>query len=123
MLDAAKVVDPVLNYDREVRGHELDHRHSSCGDSGNNLTPPEERGRRRDQDDRDLRDITCDRDARDQINNRRWERERIKQERYDERDYDYYSPFYDQPYQQCSPEGGRNLGGVKAFFHDLKRVR
>jgi hypothetical protein len=33
------------------------------------------------------------------------------------------SPYYDQPHRQHSLEGGRNAGGVKAFFHDLKRVR
>jgi hypothetical protein len=31
-------------------------------------------------------------------------------------------PFYDQPHRPCSPEGGCNPGGVKAFSHDLKRV-
>jgi hypothetical protein len=32
-------------------------------------------------------------------------------------------PNYEQPHRQHSPEGGRNAGGVKAFCHDLKRVR
>jgi hypothetical protein len=32
-------------------------------------------------------------------------------------------PFYDQPHRHHSPEGGCNPGGVKAFSHDLKRVR
>jgi hypothetical protein len=71
MLDAATVVDPVLDRDDEVRGHELDHRQSPRRDSANSLTPPEERGRMRDQDDRDLCDIIRGRDARDRINNRR----------------------------------------------------
>jgi hypothetical protein len=41
----------------------------------------------------------------------------------EERYYDYYGPYYNQPHQQCSPDGGHNAGGVKAFSHDLKRVR
>jgi hypothetical protein len=40
----------------------------------------------------------------------------------EERDYDYYGPYYDQPHLQHSPEGGHNAGGVKAFSQDLKRV-
>jgi hypothetical protein len=48
---------------------------------------------------------------------------RIEQERRNERDYDYYGPFYDQPHRQWSPEGGCNARGVKVFYHDLKKVR
>jgi hypothetical protein len=123
MLDAATVVDLVLDCDGEVRGHELDHRQSPHEDSTNSLTASEERDRRWDRDDCDLHDVICGRDARDQINNRRQERERVEHERCDERDYDYYGPFYNQPHRQRSPEGGHNLGGVKAFSHNLKRVR
>jgi hypothetical protein len=61
MLDTTMVVDPTLNRDDEARGHDHDHRQSPHGDSANNLTPPEERSRRRDQDDRDLSDVLCDR--------------------------------------------------------------
>jgi hypothetical protein len=56
--------------------------------------------------------------------NQKWfrEQEHVEQDQYDERDYDYYGPFYDQPHRQCSPEGGQNLGGVKACSHDLRRM-
>jgi hypothetical protein len=50
MLDAATMVDPV-DRDGKVRGHELDHQYSPRGDSASSLTPSEERGRGRDQDD------------------------------------------------------------------------
>jgi hypothetical protein len=80
MLDTATVVDPALDRDDEARGHKNDHRQSPCGDLANNLTPPEERGQRRGRDDQDLCDVICGRDARGRIENRRQERERIKQE-------------------------------------------
>jgi hypothetical protein len=117
MLDVATVVDPVPERD-DGRGQDTDHRHSSSGDSASSLTPPEERGQRRD---RDLHDIIHNRDARDRIENWRQEWDCAKQERRDEGDYDFRGPFYDQPHRQRSPEGGRN--GVKAFSLDLKRVR
>jgi hypothetical protein len=69
-----------------------------------------------------LCDVIHSRDARDQIENRCLECEHLEQEQREERDYDYYGPYYDQPHRQCSPEGGHNAGGVKAFSHDLKRV-
>jgi hypothetical protein len=40
----------------------------------------------------------------------------------EERDYDYYGPYYDQPHQQRSPEGGCNIRGVKAFSNELKSM-
>jgi hypothetical protein len=46
----------------------------------------------------------------------------MEQEQHDERDYDYYGPYYDQPHRQRSPEGGHNPRGLKAFSHDIKRV-
>jgi hypothetical protein len=46
----------------------------------------------------------------------------MEQEQRDERDYDYFGPYYDQPHRQRSPEGGYNTGGVKAYSRDLKRV-
>jgi hypothetical protein len=122
MLDATTVVDPVLDRDGEVRGNGLDHRQSLHGDSASSLTPLEEHDRRQDRDDQDLCDVIHGNDAHNWINNRRKEHEHVEQERCDERDYDYYGPFYDQPHRQCSPEGGHNPGGVKAFSHDLKRV-
>jgi hypothetical protein len=70
----------------------------------------------------DLRDVIRNKDAHDQIENRRQERDRIECERHGERDYDYYGLFYDQPHRHCSPKGGCNEGVVQAFFHDLKRV-
>jgi hypothetical protein len=85
------------------------------------LTPPEERGRGRGRDNRDLRNVIHDRDARGWIEN--WHRERERNEQRDDRGYDYYGPFYDQPHRQRSPEGGHILGGVKAYSRDLKRVR
>jgi hypothetical protein len=39
-----------------------------------------------------------------------------------ERDHDYYGPYYDQPYWQCSPEGGHILGGIKVYSRNLKWV-
>jgi hypothetical protein len=39
-----------------------------------------------------------------------------------ERDRDYFGPYYDQPHQQHSPEGGHIPGGVKAYSCDLKRI-
>jgi hypothetical protein len=38
-------------------------------------------------------------------------------------DYDYYGPYYDQPHQERSSEGGHIPGGVKAYSLDLKQVR
>jgi hypothetical protein len=80
MLDAATVVDPVLDRDDKVWGHELDHQQSPCGDSASNLTPPEEHDQRRDPDDRDLRDVIHGRDVHGRINNRRHDCERVEQE-------------------------------------------
>jgi hypothetical protein len=78
-LGTATVVDPTLGRDDEAWGHELDHWQSPCGDSASCLTPPKERGRRRDRDDQDLRDIIRSKDARGQIENQRQERERLEQ--------------------------------------------
>jgi hypothetical protein len=44
-------------------------------------------------------------------------------EQRDERDYDYYGPYYDQPHMQHSPDEGDVPGGVKTYSQDLKRVR
>jgi hypothetical protein len=64
MLDATTIVDPALNRDDEALGHELDHRQSLRGDLASSLTPLEERGRRRDRDDRHLHDVIRGKDAR-----------------------------------------------------------
>jgi hypothetical protein len=122
MLDAATVVDPVHDREDRDRGHELDHRQRPHGDPASSTTPPEEHDRGCGWDNRDLRDISRDRDARDRIKNRCREREHVEQEQCNERDYDYCGPYYDQPHRQHSPEGGHNPSGVKAFSHDLKWV-
>jgi hypothetical protein len=69
-----------------------------------------------------LCDIIHGKDPHSWIENRHQEHERLEQEQHEERDYDYYGPYYYQPHLQCCPEGGHNAGGVKAFSHDLKRV-
>jgi hypothetical protein len=122
ILDTATVVDLALNRDDEARGHDHDHRQSPHGDSISCLTPLEEQGRRRDWDDRDLCDVIRGRDVRGRIENQCQECERLEHEQREERDYDYYSPYYDQPHRRCSPERGCNAGGVKAFSQDLRRV-
>jgi hypothetical protein len=122
MQDAATVVDPALDRDDEAWCHKFDHQQSPHGDSASSLTPPEERGRRRDWDDRDLHDVIHSKDARSWIKNQRQESEHLEQERREERHYDYYGPYYDQPHRQHSPKGGRNGREVKAFSHDFKRV-
>jgi hypothetical protein len=119
MLDAAIMVDPTLDRDDEAWGHKPDHQQSMQKNSASSLTPPKERGRRQDWDDRDLHDVIHGRDTRGRIENQHQEHERLEPEQHEERDYDYY----DQPHHQRSPEGGHNIGGVKAFSHDLKRVR
>jgi hypothetical protein len=98
MLDEATVVDPTLNRDDEAQGHDHDHRQSPYGDLVSSLTPLEECSRRRDRDDRDLHDVIHVRDAHGQIKSRRQENEHLEQEKCEERDYDYYGPYYDQPH-------------------------
>jgi hypothetical protein len=78
MLDAATVVDLVLNHDDEAWGNEHDHWQSPHRDSASSLTPLEERGRRQDLDDWDLHDIIRGRDSSDWIENRRQERKRLE---------------------------------------------
>jgi hypothetical protein len=115
MLDAAAMVDPALNHDHEARGHEFDHRQSPRGDLTSSLTSLEERSRRRDQDNRDLCDVIRGRDARGQIENWCKEHERLEQEQREERDYDYYDPYYDQPHRQRSPKGGAMQAESRLF--------
>jgi hypothetical protein len=74
MLDVAIMVDLALDRDDKARGHEFDHRQSPNGDSSTGLTPLEERGRRQDQDDRDLHGAIRSKDARGWIKN--WHQER-----------------------------------------------
>jgi hypothetical protein len=70
MLDAAIIVDLVLDRDDEAWGHGPDHRQSLRGDSASSLTPPEECSWRWDWDDRDLCDVIRGRDACSWIKNR-----------------------------------------------------
>jgi hypothetical protein len=122
MLETATVVDLALDHDDKARGQDLDHRQIPQEDLASVLTTSVECGRRGDWDNHDLCDVIRSRDAQGRIENRRQEHERLDQEPREERDYDYYGPYYDQPHQQCSPVGGHNAGEVKAFSHDLKRV-
>jgi hypothetical protein len=110
MLDVATMVDPTL--DRVDRrgggGKDPSHHQSPHEDLANSITPPVERGQ--DQDG-DLHNVIRNRDAHDQIENRLQERDRVECERCNERDYDYYDPYYDQPHHHRSPAGGCNEGG------------
>jgi hypothetical protein len=117
MLDAATVPDPVHNQE------DGDHRESLHGDSASSITMLEECGHGHSRDHRDLRDIIHARDARSRIKNRHRDREREEQELREERDYDYYGPYYEQPHQKWSPEAGHILEGVKVYSLDLKQVR
>jgi hypothetical protein len=45
-----------------------------------------------------LCDIIHTRDARGRIENQHRDREREEQEQCEERDYDYYGPYYDEPH-------------------------
>jgi hypothetical protein len=110
MLDVGTVDDLALDHGDKAWGDEHDHRQSPHEDSASSLTPSEEHGQRRDQDDRDLHDVIRSRDAHDWIENWHLEREHLQQEQRGEREYDYYSPYFDQPHRQRSPEGGRNAG-------------
>jgi hypothetical protein len=122
ILDAATMVDPTHERRDGGWGQDPEHRQIPCRDSASSLTPLEERGRERDWDNRDLCDIIRNRDALDRIKNWRQEQDHAEQKRHHERDYDCDDPIYNEPHRQCSPEGGHNEGGVKAFSHDLKRV-
>jgi hypothetical protein len=102
MLDAVIMVDSIHDRDDSNWSKVPDHRQSPRRDSARSLTPPKEHGRRRDRVDPDLCNIVCDRDECGQIKNQRQERERIEQEHRDERGYDYYGHFYDQPHRQRS---------------------
>jgi hypothetical protein len=87
MLDVAIMVDPVLERGDRARGQDPDHCQSPCKDSARNLTLSEGCSQGRDRDDKDLHNVISNRDARDRIENQ-----------CQERDYDYYGPFCDQPH-------------------------
>jgi hypothetical protein len=63
------MVDSILNRDDEAWGHDHDHWQSLHGVSMSSLTALEERGRRQDQDDQNLHDVICGRDACGRIEN------------------------------------------------------
>jgi hypothetical protein len=123
MLDAATVADTVCEQENRDRGYDDDHRESPRGDSANSITPPEEHGQRCNKDSCDLHDVIRGRDARGRIENRRQNWEREGQEQREERNYDYYGPYYDRPHWDWSPEVGHILEGVRVYSQDLKLVR
>jgi hypothetical protein len=89
MLDAPTMENPAPERGYGVRGQDPDHHQSPHGDSANSLTPPEERGRGQDRNDKDLRDIIRNRDACDQIETWHQKQDRVECERRGEGDYDY----------------------------------
>jgi hypothetical protein len=89
------VADPPNNQEDVDWGYDDDHWRSPRRDSASSVTPSEGHG----EDNRDLRDVIRDRDACDQIERRRRERVRDELEQHDERDRDYYGPYYDQPHR------------------------
>jgi hypothetical protein len=119
MLDATMVADPTHNQEDGDRGHDDDHRRSPWGDSSSSITPPEGHG----EDNRDLCDIIRGRDACGRVERRHRDRVCDELEQHDERDRDYYGPYYDHPHRQRSPEGGHIPGGINAYSRDLKQVR
>jgi hypothetical protein len=121
MLDAAIVEDPVPERRDRRWGQDPNHCQSLHRDSASSITPLEECDQGRDK--QDLCDITHNRDARGWIKNWHQEWDHAEHEWREERDRDYYGPYYDDPHWQHSPVGGCNEGGVRAFSHDLKRVR
>jgi hypothetical protein len=122
MLDATMMTDPTLIPGGGKRGQDPDHRQSPHEDSANSLSlSPDEQdqGQGREV----LWDILCTRDARDQIENCRQQRDRADRECHNMRDYDFHGPYYDQPARYRSLTRGRNEGGIKPFSHNLRRVR
>jgi hypothetical protein len=63
MLDVATMVHPGLDHGDRGRDQDPDHRKSPRGDSASSITPLEKRGQYWDE--RDLRDVICNRDAHD----------------------------------------------------------
>jgi hypothetical protein len=101
-LDATTVVDPIYNQEDGDRGHDDDHQESLRGDSASSITPREEHSRGRSRDNCGLRDVIRSRDARDRIKSWCRNQEREEQEHHDQRDYDYYGSYYDQPHWEWS---------------------
>jgi hypothetical protein len=98
MLDIATIADLICDQEDKDRGHDDDHRESPHGDSASSITPLKECDRGRNRDNRDLHDIIRSRDAPGRIESQHRNRECEEQEQRDERDYDYYGPYYDQHY-------------------------
>jgi hypothetical protein len=61
-------------------------------------------------------------DMRDQIESRWQDRDQAEQERWNERDYDMYDPYYDQPARHRSSPRARDSHGIKLFSRDLRKV-
>jgi hypothetical protein len=78
MLDAAIMVDLVLECGDGAWGQDPDHLQSPRGDSPNSITPLEEHDRGRDRDDTDLHNVIHNRDAHDWIENRCQEHDLVK---------------------------------------------
>jgi hypothetical protein len=97
MLDAAIVEDLAPVRREKRRGQDHDHYLSPHRDTANNITPMEECGP--DQDGRDMSDVIRNRDSHDRIENRCQERHRTEHEWNEERDRDFYGPYYDQPHR------------------------
>jgi hypothetical protein len=122
MLNVATMTDSALNPGARRRGQDPDHRQSPHGDSARSLSCSlDERGQG--QGVGDARDIIHSRDAGDRIENHRRDREHAERKCCNERYYDFYGPYYDQPTRCRSPARGHNKGGIKAFCRDLRRVR
>jgi hypothetical protein len=121
MHDTTTMTFTALNPGVGRRGQDPNHCQSSSGDSANRVSTSV-LGQDQGQDEEDLWDILCTKDARGQIMNHRQDRDRIEREHHNERDYHFHGPYYDQPAQRRSPTGGQNVGGINPFSHDLWRV-
>jgi hypothetical protein len=126
LLDAATIPDPALAQEPGRRGQEADHRRRlrSPSQRKDSASSSSSSGRRRGQscDEGDLCDVIRTKDMHVRIESRRQDRDRVEQERRNERDYDMYDPYYDQPTGHRSPARTRNSGGIKPFSRDLRKV-
>jgi hypothetical protein len=94
MLNAAIMTDPTLGQGDRRRDQDPDHRQSPHGGSASRLSLTlNERG----QGQGDRWDVIHNRDAHDQTDNRHQERDQLDRECHDERDRDFYCPYYDHP--------------------------
>jgi hypothetical protein len=98
MFDVPTVVETISIQEDSDRGHDDDHQESLHGDLASSISPPEVCSQGCNRDNCNLCDVICGRDARDRIENRHQNWEHEEQEKRDERDYDYYGPYYDPPH-------------------------